>query len=131
MLEADDGSELRLALQGRADAVGEARKAVASFTAERVPSSRAYELLLAVSEIVTNAVLHGPADAPIQLLARTSDDHLRVDVTDSGEGFVSRPGALDSDREGGYGLFLVERLARRWGVVRQRSTTRVWFEFDL
>jgi hypothetical protein len=31
---------------------------------------------------------------------------------------------------GGWGLFLVEKLADRWGVARN-SLTRVWFEIDL
>ena len=30
----------------------------------------------------------------------------------------------------GFGLFLVERLTRRWGLTRENSNTRVWFEFD-
>jgi len=30
----------------------------------------------------------------------------------------------------GFGLFIVERLTRRWGIARQDRNTRVWFEFS-
>ena len=32
------------------------------------------------------------------------------------------------EEESGWGLFLVERLAHRWGVGRDGPATRVWFE---
>ena len=53
-----------------------------------------------------------------------------MQVTDEGAGFVPHPGAMSSDAHGGYGLFLVERLTRRWGMTRENHRTRVWFEFD-
>ena len=31
---------------------------------------------------------------------------------------------------GGFGLFFVEQLTRRWGVTRENQRTRVWFELD-
>ena len=84
-----------------------------------------------VSEVVTNAIRHGPVRGSIELLAVKRDDHLRVEVTDAGPGLAPRPRATESELGGGFGLFLVEQLARRWGLVRQRNTTRVWFEFEL
>ena len=56
---------------------------------------------------------------------------LRVEVTDWGPGFTrgARP-SRPADAVGGWGLVLVERLADRWGVMRN-SFTRVWFEIDL
>jgi hypothetical protein len=53
-----------------------------------------------------------------------------VQVTDEGAGLVPTPGAMASDENGGFGLFIVERLTRRWGVTRENRHTRVWFEFD-
>ena len=38
--------------------------------------------------------------------------------------------SMASEPTGGYGLFLVERLTRRWGMTREAQRTRVWFEFD-
>jgi anti-sigma regulatory factor (Ser/Thr protein kinase) len=55
---------------------------------------------------------------------------LCVQVTDTGDGFAPRPRAYAPDEDGGFGLFLIERLTRRWGLTRENSNTRVWFEFD-
>jgi anti-sigma regulatory factor (Ser/Thr protein kinase) len=88
-------------------------------------------LVLLVSEVVSNAVLHceGPSDAPILLEANASDEVLRIIVTDAGSGFT--PTERDPQRiEGGYGLYLLGRAASRWGV-EERSPTSVWFELDL
>jgi anti-sigma regulatory factor (Ser/Thr protein kinase) len=82
---------------------------------------------LLVSELVTNAVLHGGAGAELELTISLADDLLRVEVLDSGPGFVPRPRALAPDDVGGWGLYLVERLARTWGVS-SGDGTRVWFE---
>jgi anti-sigma regulatory factor (Ser/Thr protein kinase) len=91
------------------------------------PSSL-HTLVLLVSEVVSNAVLHshGPADAPIMLTARMSEDVLRVTVTDAGAGFTPEP-PTPGLNEGGYGLYLLDRVASRWGVDRVGGT-RVWFE---
>jgi hypothetical protein len=52
-----------------------------------------------------------------------------VSVTDAGEGFV--PSRRDPARvEGGYGLYLLEKAASRWGVDAGSPTT-VWFELAL
>ena len=87
-------------------------------------------LELAISEIVTNAVRHGRPGGEILLAATPKEDYLCVQVTDDGAGFVPRPGALGSEEHGGFGLFIVEQLTRRWGVTRENRRTRVWFEFD-
>lgn len=85
-------------------------------------------LVLLVSELVSNAVLHsrGPSDAPIILTAEASADAIRITVTDAGRGFIpqarDRPGV-----DGGYGLYVVDRAASQWGVDRVGGT-RVWFE---
>jgi anti-sigma regulatory factor (Ser/Thr protein kinase) len=90
-------------------------------------------LLLLVSELVTNAVVHSPAapDAPIQVAAHVVEDRVSVAVTDAGEGFTPPRRVLPpSPRrlvEGGYGLYLVNRTASRWGIDREGGT-RVWFE---
>lgn len=87
-------------------------------------------LVLLVSEVVSNAVRHSsaPSDAKIRLVATTTDEAVRVAVTDSGEGFTPRP--RDPDRlEDGYGLYLLEKAASSWGVENSDGTT-VWFELD-
>ena len=85
-------------------------------------------LILLVSEVVSNAVRHsaGDADAPVGLVACFDARTIRVTVTDAGEGFAPRP--RDPARtHDGYGLYLLEKVADRWGV-ESRGDTKVWFE---
>jgi anti-sigma regulatory factor (Ser/Thr protein kinase) len=89
----------------------------------------AFELV--VSEVVSNAVRHGgDLGESIRFAVTPKDGYMCVQVTDAGPGLVPKPGALETDDDGGFGLFIVEQLTRRWGVTREDSRTRVWFELD-
>ncbi|MFE3811160.1 SpoIIE family protein phosphatase [Streptomyces sp. NPDC059131] len=97
-----------------------ARRALSRWGLEEL--SDAVELL--VSEVVTNAVRY--AERPVTLrLLRT--DVLRCEVGDDSPQLPRQRRARDTD-EGGRGLFLVNRLARRWGATRLSSGKVVWFE---
>jgi anti-sigma regulatory factor (Ser/Thr protein kinase) len=87
-------------------------------------------LRLLVSELVTNAVRHVVgAPGPVVLAVQIGTREIRVEVHDRGDGF--EPGKpVPRGADGGFGLFLVERMASRWGVD-VRDGTRVWFELDL
>jgi integral membrane sensor domain MASE1/anti-sigma regulatory factor (Ser/Thr protein kinase) len=92
------------------------------------------DLRLQVSELVTNSVRHAklrPGDR-IRLQVTVSDRLLRVEVSDPGQGFrtanIPEPAAGEP---GGWGLFLAERLADRWGVDHDGGWTTVWLESDL
>jgi anti-sigma regulatory factor (Ser/Thr protein kinase) len=92
------------------------------------------DLRLQVSELVTNSVRHAklrPGDR-IRLQVSVSDRLLRVEVSDPGQGFrtanIPEPAAGEP---GGWGLFLAERLADRWGVDHDGGWTTVWLERDL
>jgi anti-sigma regulatory factor (Ser/Thr protein kinase) len=87
------------------------------------------QLALLVSELVSNAVRHGGAgDADlIELELCATSRGVGVEVSDPGPGFVPRRRDLPLDEPGGWGLVLVDQLAERWGVVRDRRT-RVWLE---
>jgi anti-sigma regulatory factor (Ser/Thr protein kinase) len=77
---------------------------------------------LLISELVTNAVLHG--EGPIGLMIDVDGGDARFAVSDQGSG---RPAVRDDPGpDGGWGLRLVSQIARRWGVESGR--TRVWFE---
>jgi integral membrane sensor domain MASE1/anti-sigma regulatory factor (Ser/Thr protein kinase) len=91
------------------------------------------DLRLLVSELVTNYVRHArlsPGD-PIRLRVERSERTLRVEVTDPGPGFEPHADLPARDETGGWGLFLTERLADRWGVEREGGLTTVWLEMDL
>ncbi|MFJ2215002.1 SpoIIE family protein phosphatase [Streptomyces sp. NPDC101062] len=97
-----------------------ARRALARWDLEEL--SDAVELL--ISEVVTNAVRY--AERPVTLrLLRT--DVLRCEVGDDSPQLPRQRRARDTD-EGGRGLFLVNRLARRWGATRLSTGKVVWFE---
>jgi serine/threonine-protein kinase RsbW len=125
---------LRLELDRDLHAPAVARAAVSNWCPDLAGGApRRETLLLLVSEVVTNAVLHsqGPADAPIHVIARIENERVRVEVTDAGKRFtrasheLPRPGARTTI--GGYGLYVVDQAASRWGVDRACGT-RVWFE---
>ncbi len=85
------------------------------------------QLELLVSEVVTNAVRY--AERPITLrLLRT--DVLRCEVGDDVPQLPRLRQARPSD-EGGRGLYLVNRMARRWGATRLSTGKVVWFELSM
>ena len=88
---------------------------------------------LALTEVVTNCVKHAQLrpsqmiDVEVALLVAL----LRIEITDDGPGFhpvATRPAPIDA-AAGGWGLWLIDQLADRWGVDGGHST-RVWLEFD-
>jgi uncharacterized protein YjbJ (UPF0337 family)/anti-sigma regulatory factor (Ser/Thr protein kinase) len=119
--------ELRLRPDGRAPR--EARRSLEALR-PTLDDSLVDDAELLVSEIVSNAVRHAALDRTdsIELLVRGSRSILHIDVIDPGPGFdpeeVSRPSS-----RGGWGLWLLARLATRWGVERG-EVTRVWFELE-
>lgn len=83
------------------------------------------DLRLIVSELVTNAVVHGP-NHPIRVHVELGNDGVvRGEIEDEGSGTV-RLRAARADRGGGYGLGIVDALSDSWGVCGE--STRVWFE---
>ncbi|MFF0844677.1 SpoIIE family protein phosphatase [Streptomyces olivaceus] len=84
----------------------------------------AVELL--VSEVVTNAVRYASRPVTLRLL-RT--DVLRCEVGDDVPQLPRLRQARATD-EGGRGLYLVNRLARRWGATRLSTGKVVWFELN-
>ena len=111
-------------------AVSEARRWVGTVAAAYLDAGQAENLRLVISEIVTNALRHGSESELIDLAVTPKPEFLCVQVTDDGPGLAPRPRALETDGEGGFGLFFVEQLTRRWGVTRENKRTRVWFELD-
>jgi anti-sigma regulatory factor (Ser/Thr protein kinase) len=105
-----------------------ARAAVERWLSGRV-SARLYDdVRLLVSELVTNSVRHTEltGDATIRVGVAIVDGVVRIEVEDPGDGAIA---AVPPDREhgGGFGLYLVEILAERWGS-RHDGSTCVWAE---
>jgi anti-sigma regulatory factor (Ser/Thr protein kinase) len=128
------GGSLRVDLRRDRAAPARARAAIESWCPELDGGRPRQEtLLLLVSEVVTNAVMHSQAraDAAIVLTAGIYGEHVHVEVTDAGDGFTPPSAGMPRRRErmtiGGYGLYVVDQAASRWGVDRAGGT-RVWFE---
>ncbi|HEY6749579.1 MAG TPA: ATP-binding protein [Mycobacteriales bacterium] len=89
------------------------------------------DLLLVVSELVTNAVVHGAE--PIVVTMVRAPERVRVEVTDGADRSSPhgnpRPPA---DAENGRGLAVVTRLAVAWGWrATPGSGKTVWAELPL
>lgn len=126
-----DTPALHLELEPGPGAPAEARAAIAEFSQARgFDTDTRATIMLLVSELVTNAVVHPEVQSPaeIRLLARLDGTMVRVEITDQGSGFT--PQERDPARvDGGYGLYLLDKAAARWGVERRDATT-VWFEIS-
>ncbi|MFJ5268441.1 ATP-binding protein [Streptomyces sp. NPDC088358] len=88
----------------------------------------AEDVLLVVSELVTNACLH--AEGPEELRISCDNKVLRVEVSDRGAGQPAPRTPHRAGRPGGHGMFIVQRLCLDWGVVRAPGVTgkTVWAE---
>ena len=84
------------------------------------------DIELLVSELVTNAVLHARSAA--RLTIEQLGDCIRVTVADS-SAVPPRLREYGPEAATGRGVFLVDRLAREWGVeTNDGAGKRVWFE---
>ncbi|GHH91866.1 hypothetical protein GCM10017779_23230 [Streptomyces capillispiralis] len=93
---------------------------------------RADDVLLCVSELATNALLHGvPPGRGFLLRLLPYADRVRVEVHDSGRGVpaVPLPQQEDDCGESGRGLLLVAGLSDTWGVAERAPGKVVWCEF--
>ena len=84
-------------------------------------------LRLLVTELVTNSVRHAGA-RQIELVVVVRHDHVRVEVENLGPAFEPQRRNGNVEAEGGWGLLLVERLSKDWGVGEAAGRTCVWFE---
>ncbi|MBW8792552.1 MAG: ATP-binding protein [Streptomyces sp.] len=112
--------------------VGMARDFTRTALADWRVGRRADDVLLCVSEVTTNAVLHGvPPGRGFRLrLALHPDGVLRTEVHDSGPGEL-RYGDMSPESEQGRGLLLVALLADKWGVGEREPGKVVWCEFEV
>ncbi len=115
-----------LTIPGRPEQVSRARAYVAELAG---PAAETAALL--TSELVTNAVLHtssGRDGGTVTVVVMDVPDGLLVEIIDDGSP-ASGP-EVNGDRYAthGHGLFLVERLAARWGYLQGSAGTTVWFQ---
>ncbi|KUM83376.1 MULTISPECIES: ATP-binding protein [Streptomyces] len=89
-------------------------------------------LILLVSELVTNAVVHTGRPAVLRLSlpgVEVESATVRLEVADR-SGRAPVPRCVDGDATGGRGLALVDGLADRWGWSPEGAGKSIWCELD-
>ncbi|MCC9306729.1 ATP-binding protein [Kitasatospora sp. RB6PN24] len=86
-------------------------------------------LVLLVSELVTNAVVHAGSPAVLRLVWSRDEGPVRVEVADA-SGTAPQPRHACPGATSGRGLELVELLAARWGWCPKAGGKLVWCEVD-
>ena len=115
-------SDTVIPLPRRPDSARTARTMAREACADHTPAAVLEDVLLVVSELVTNAVVHGEGD--IRLRVQVEADRIVVRVRDAG---LERPRvATGSGADGGSGIALVAAVSRDWGVRSVDDGKEVW-----
>lgn len=85
---------------------------------------------LLTSELVTNAVVHGPDEAHVGVRTAYRDGAFSVAVTDQGAGLPVLRDPHPTEPSG-RGLHVVANLASAWGIDPGTAGTTVWFTVEL
>jgi signal transduction histidine kinase len=103
-----------------------ARHSLAELEQDLEPEMMA-KLRLLVTELVANSVRHARG-TPIEVTVSLSEDLVRTEVSDGGGGFEHQRPSPNPMKTSGWGLFLVGKIAERWGADQETGT--VWFELE-
>jgi anti-sigma regulatory factor (Ser/Thr protein kinase) len=117
---------LSLTLDGNKDAAAIARAALGRLRADIDPPLME-TLRLLITELITNSVKHAQSDS-VHLRVLVRPGSVLTEVVDGGSGFDPEQTGVPRADRGGWGLFLVERLADSWGAGHEAGSTKVWFE---
>ena len=124
----DELTLLPAALGADLGAARRARREAQRFLERHGVHSRRDDVLLVVSELITNSVLHAQA-APELILRRVPDPPcVLVEVRDPSPVL---PVERDPDMaaRGGRGMRLVSAIADKWGVEVREAGKTIWAEF--
>jgi hypothetical protein len=121
-------TERRFKFRGMPQAVGAARRALRRWEGHFEPDMF-YDLSLCVSELVTNTVRPGDlAEEEIELVVKRGKQLARAEVRTPRPDVAVSPSPIATPS--GWGMFIIDRVADRWGVDRGEGTA-VWCEIDL
>jgi anti-sigma regulatory factor (Ser/Thr protein kinase) len=115
----------------RRTSVGASRDFVVSVLTEWELGPLIEDIELCVSELATNALLHGVAPGrEFSVVLQRTEDLVRLDVRDSGPGRpVVQP--FDEHACSGRGLHLVNEIADDFGVDEHIVGKTVWLSFKV
>ena len=120
--------EFRLVLSPDIRAGWRTRQALRQRFSRSLPHPTLIDLIAVVTELVNNAVAHGPG-RPITVTLVTTDDVIRGEIADQGNPAGAIPRIRDRSETDSGGLELVDRLSSRWAVYE--GSTHVWFELPI
>jgi anti-sigma regulatory factor (Ser/Thr protein kinase) len=109
----------------------EARALVRDAASElRLDGSTTWELMLATTEAVANAIEHGQPCDPrgIFLRVQAVGGTFEVEVSDCGGCFPEVPRTTKPDQQGGRGMPIIATIMDSLEVLRSTDNTRVRFE---
>ncbi|HSK26180.1 MAG TPA: ATP-binding protein [Jiangellales bacterium] len=122
-------AELRADVSSDPADVAEIRRAVSDAVRRWGVAVDSGVVALLVSELVTNALVHGRP--PLELRASRVGAGVRVEVLDGAAGAPPRPRRTPPpDDPHGRGLNIVAALATRWGTAATTHGKAVWFELE-
>jgi anti-sigma regulatory factor (Ser/Thr protein kinase) len=125
---------LELSVPPELSALADVRR---SFDAFGLPPRVREDAQLLVTELVSNSIRHAELGAGerIRIWAGWSGRRLKVIVRDRDDGQPSQPAGIAGSirpapgAESGWGLFIVNQLATRWGAIHDGGPG-YWFELD-
>jgi anti-sigma regulatory factor (Ser/Thr protein kinase) len=131
--ESESRESVELRIRAKPENLGRIRRALVGM---KLPDQVIREGTLLTSELVTNSIRHaglGPDDY-IDVAVTWSGTVLRVIVRDSGSGALPSGIEAGSARpspggQSGWGLYLVDKLATRWGTNLE-GLAGFWFELE-
>ena len=95
-----------------------------------LPTPLLDDVILVISELVTNAVRHAGTASTLELELCQTRGQLRVSLADGSEA-SPRLRRVRGAAEDGRGLAILAALSDRWGVDPHHGGKRVWWEVDL
>ena len=106
--------------------VGQLRRFAVALCEEHGFDGSSDTLALLVSEVATNALLHGSGDVRLRVIANAA--RVRIEIGDDSDDLpLQRHDGLEA--EGGRGIELLESLSDSWGVESVAPQGKVvWFE---
>ena len=117
--------QTRRRLPARPSSVPAARHTIREWLVAAGCGDLADDAELAVSEVVTNALVH--AGTPVELSMRIDVGFIRVEVAD-GSAHLPRVRDFHASSGTGRGLKLLEQSVDRWGAELRAQGKVVWFE---
>jgi anti-sigma regulatory factor (Ser/Thr protein kinase) len=127
-----ENQTLQFSVNGGIDAAATARYTVTGGLGEEVAQRTIEDVLLVISELVTNAVRHAGADTEgetIEVTVKNTGDAIRIEVVDFAP--ATEPQLRRDDDPGGMGLVVVSGLCPRWGTEQEEGRKTVWAEYPV